>query len=175
MDASCSSNPRTVSWPRSRQSSRTSSMTLILRTWSCLNPRCRKIFQSWEKSNPACDKCGCVKVSWVPGGGHIGKVAKAADATLRSAADSFGLTNLNSPSASRLNRAQPKLEQPPVDDSIGVKHFAPGFSAAISRGWDGRGGATCGPSESGVNAHGRVTIGAQLASGAYPGVQRDFG
>ena len=115
-------------------------------------------------------------MSWVPGGGHIGKVAGNADKTLRSAADSFGLTNLNSPSPSRLDRAQPKYEQPPVDDSLGVKHFAPGFSAHISRGWDGRGGATCTPSESGVNASGKVTIGAPLpASASYPGVAQNFG
>jgi hypothetical protein len=134
-------------------------------------------FHSYEKANPPCPECGCIKVSWVPGGGHIGKMAPKADATLRSLADSFGLTNMNSPSPSRLNRAQPKIEQPPVDDSMGVKHFAPGFSAHVSRGWDGMGGATCGPSEGSVTAAGRVTVGAALSPGqrSYPGVQRNFG
>jgi hypothetical protein len=42
----------------------------------------------------------------------------------------YGLTNLNSPSPSRLNRAMPWADNSQVapDRSLGIKHFAPGFS-----------------------------------------------
>lgn len=115
------------------------------------------MFHSYEKANPPCSKCGCVKVAWVPGGGHIAKTAPSADATLRSLADQAGMTNMNSPSHSRVNRAMPKVEQPPVDLTYGVRHFAPGFSAAVSSQ-----GATCGPSVASVDLRGSVRINRQL-------------
>jgi hypothetical protein len=75
------------------------------------------------------------------------------------------MSNINSPSASRLNRAMPKFEQPRPD--MPVKHFAPGFSAPVSSG-----GATCQVSEAAVNLHGKVATGRALThSRSVPGPQ----
>ena len=57
-------------------------MSGIIRSWQCLNARCKRRFEAWEP-NPACPSCKCVRVDWVPGGGHIAGTAKAADAELR--------------------------------------------------------------------------------------------
>jgi hypothetical protein len=128
-----------------------------------LNPRCSKIFNSFEKGNPPCDHCGCVKVAWVPGPVNIGKVAPSADATLRSLATDYGMVNMNSGSHSRLNRAMPKFEQRRAD--MPVKHFAPGFSAAVSSA-----GATCVESEAANTVTGKVTTNRTLpASTSIPG------
>lgn len=71
-------------------------MAYILRTWACLNPECGREFDSGDPA-PYCPGCECAKVRWIPRGGHIiGPNTKHADATLRSVADSFGLTNMNS-------------------------------------------------------------------------------
>ena len=97
----------------------------------CLNPRCRTEFHSFDHANPPCPKCGNLRVSWVPGGGHIAKRSPSLDRTVRSLADSFGLTDLNSPSPSRLNRAMPRIARPAESTKLGTKHFAPGFSADV--------------------------------------------
>lgn len=116
----------------------------ILRTWMCLNARCKAQFDSWE-ANPECSKCGCVRVSWMPGGGHVSKDMRRLDASLNSLAKSYGMGNINSPSPSRLNRAMPKLE-PRIADGP-VLNFAPGFAAPFNRG----GLATCEPSHQRVD------------------------
>jgi hypothetical protein len=102
---------------------------------------------------------------WIPGGGHTATVAPKADATLRSLASDYGMSNMNSPSASRVGRAMPKFDQPRAD--MPVKHFAPGFSAPVSSG-----GPTCQVSEASVNLHGKVATGKSLQhSRSVPGPQ----
>ena len=140
---------------------------MISRDWQCLN--CGHGFHSFEKANPSCPQCGCVRVNWTPGGGHIGKVAPRADATLRGLADQFGMTNMNSPSPSRLNRSMPRLEQPKFDSSYGQRHFAPGFSSPISPH-----GATCAPSTAPIDVRGKVQIGVPRGrSETIPGPERN--
>jgi hypothetical protein len=127
-----------------------------------MNRACSRIFHSFEKGNPACTYCGCVRVAWVPGGGHAAKVAPQADATLRSLARDYGMANINSASQSRLGRAMPKYEQKRAD--MPTMHFAPGFSAPVSSA-----GATCQETEARGNAvTGKVTTGRTLpASRSY--------
>jgi len=140
-------------------------MADILRSWLCLNHRCNARFDAWE-SHPACSKCGCVRVSWVPGGGHVAGTAKAADAELRTLADHFGLSDINS--ARRDQRAKPFLPpQPAVDRNAAPSmQFMPGFTAPINPER-----ATCVPSTSKVNFKTRVQTGSALPhSRSVPGV-----
>jgi hypothetical protein len=136
---------------------------MISRTWMCLNRACRAQFHSYE-ANPACSECGCVKVQWVPGGGHIAKNG-GVDRTVRHLADVYGMSDINSPSPSRLNRAAPKVVQPPVDVSAPPMQFAPGFTAHVSPH-----GATCAPSTTGVHARISASPGTALTgSKSVPG------
>jgi len=135
---------------------------MISRDWHCQNDRCGQSFHSYEKANPPCPACGCVRVSWVPGGGHIGNMSKRVDARLRDIADQHGLTNLNSPSPSRVNRAAPVLNKPapPPDPEFGVRAYGGiGLSAPLSRSHDPMGDIYCVPSSSSVNVKGSVAIG----------------
>ena len=138
---------------------------MISRDWRCMNKRCGRVFHSFEKGNPECTWCGCARVAWIPGGGHIGTGAAAVDKTVRSLAADYGMSQVNTPSHSRLNRAMPKFPQPVAD--MPVKHFAPGFSAPVSSH-----GATCQVSEAAVNLVGKVGIGRPLThSRSVPGPQ----
>lgn len=138
---------------------------MISRDWHCLNERCGHAFHSFDPANPPCPQCGCVRVSWIPGGGHIGKMAKSVDKSLRAIADQHGLTNLNSPSHSRLNRAMPRLEVPPISPEMGIRNFAPGFSAPVSAH-----GPICVPSTAPIDLRGKVQIGvARDSSKSIPG------
>lgn len=138
---------------------------MISRNWHCLNPSCRTEFHSFEKANPPCPACGCVRVDWTPGGGHTMGLAPRVDARLRSIADQHGMTNLNSPSPSRLNRAAPRIDSPAPSPELGTVHFGPGFSAPVSRD-----GPICVPSSSPVNLRGKIPIGvARSASQTVPG------
>lgn len=139
----------------------------VLRSWQCLNGRCEQTFDDWE-ANPACPDCGCVRVSWIPGGGHVAGTAKAADAELRALADNFGMTDMNS--AQRDQRAKPGLPSaPPIDRHAPSVSFAPGFSSPLVRDQQGQPVATCLPSTSNVNFKTRVGTGTALApSKAYP-------
>jgi hypothetical protein len=138
---------------------------MLSRDWRCLNQRCGKTFHSFEKANPDCAHCGSARVAWIPGGGHVGKVAVSADATLRQLATNYGMADIASPSPSRTNRAMPKYEQRRAD--LPVKHFAPGFSAPVAST-----GATCQVSEAAVNLTGKVATGRALPhSRTVPGPQ----
>lgn len=141
---------------------------MISRDWHCLNPQCGHEYHSFEKANPPCPACGCLRVDWIPGGGHTGGMARRVDARLRDIADQHGFTNLNSASPSRLNRAAPRIETPPISPELGVKHFAPGFSAPISAH-----GPICVPSVAPLNLRGKVSVGAHAqrheASATMPG------
>lgn len=123
-----------------------------------MNRGCGKQFHSYE-NNPECPHCGCVRVSWVPGGGHIGKVAPTADSILRTLAADAGLTNLNSPSPSRLNRAMPQAKQPSQQGTLGVKHWAPGFSSEVYH------SPHCAPSLSPPNLKGFLPVGKVMPKG----------
>ena len=74
----------------------------------------------------------CVRVQWIPGGGHIAGTAKAADAELRNLVDVFKMTDINS--AQRGERAMPKLAQPvnPGRNAPNMQ-FGPGFTSPIVR------------------------------------------
>jgi len=117
---------------------------MLSRTWQCANKRCGAQFHSYEHGNPPCPRCGCVRVGWIPGGGHIGSI-KALDASLKSLAQSYGMSDINSASPSRLNRAMPKHE--PVIADGPVLNFAPGFAAPFNT----QGFCTCEPSHAKVN------------------------
>lgn len=136
-------------------------MAEILRSWRCLNTRCDRVFDAWD-ANPACPGCGCVRVQWVPGGGHVAGTAKAADAELRNLADIFRMKDMNS--ARRGERAMPKLDQPKSNERQTT--FAPGFTGPVSMQ-----GATCMPSTTGVSYKAKVGIGAALSrSRSDPGI-----
>src|SRR5215471_341346 len=89
--------------------------SMLSRTWQCANKRCGAQFHSYEHGNPPCPRCGCVRVGWVPGGGHVSST-KGLDASLKALAQSYGMSDINSASPSRLNRAMPKHD-PVVADS----------------------------------------------------------
>lgn len=82
---------------------------MISRNWHCLS--CRKVFHSFERNSPECPVCGSLKCTWVPGGGHVAKLAPGVDQTVKQLAFDYGMSDVNSPSPSRLNRAMPR---PPV-------------------------------------------------------------
>jgi hypothetical protein len=132
-------------------------MAEILRNWRCLNARCAVQFEAWA-NNPECSKCGCARVQWVPGGGHVAGTRQAADAELRQLADNFGMTNMNS--ASRDQRAKPTLQQPTMDRNTPNMQFAPGFTAAVHPHQ-----AMCVPSSSKVNFKAKVAANAALPAG----------
>lgn len=133
----------------------------------CLNPKCGKIFHSFEKGNPECPHCRCVKVSWVPGGGHIGKAAPGIDKTLKTLAADYGLSNLNSVSPSRQPQAK-VMPAAPAAGSFGVKHWAPGFSSDVYP------GSHCQSSSTPVNLRGLQPVGRVMprsGSIATPGLR----
>jgi hypothetical protein len=142
-------------------------MADIIRSWLCLNARCRSQFDAWD-ANPACPKCECVRVQWVPGGGHVAGSAKAADAELRALADCFKLGDINS--ARRDERAKPALKQPPVDRSQTMQ-FAPGFaSVPYARDAAGKVYPVCQPSAQDVSFKVRSAArAAQDRTGVGPG------
>jgi hypothetical protein len=146
-------------------------MSDILRTWLCGNARCGQSFDSWER-NPNCTACGCVRVSWVPGGGNVlTEACKTADTELRKLAGNFGLDNINS--AQRDRRAMPALPPPPQHAGRNEPNmnFGQGFTAPLVRDQRGQPVATCLPSTSNVNFKARVGTGVALPhSRSVPGV-----
>lgn len=141
-------------------------MAEIIRSWLCLNARCNAQFTAWEP-NPACSTCGCVRVQWVPGGGHVAGTAKGADAELRALADAFRMPDINS--AVRGERAKPTVSQPYVDQKGAPAHqFAPGFAAVAHPER-----AVCVPSSQNVNFKTKLGVGNALGAGklGLPSVQ----
>lgn len=138
----------------------------ILRTWHCQNTaRCGKQFDSWEP-NPECPACHCVRVSWVPAGGHIrGEATKGAEAELRALADVFRMTDMNS---AEEGRGAKKVRLPAAAPSGPVHTFAPGFSAPVAPG----AGAACVPTSSQVDFKVSAGVGTALApSKVFPNVR----
>jgi hypothetical protein len=136
----------------------------VIRSWQCLNARCHNAFQAWE-SNPACPKCRCVRVSWIPGGGHVAGTARAADAELRTLADNYGLTNLNSAQEGRGAKIV-KTPPPAPQNREAAMQFAPGF-AQVPYVRDRQGGvhSVCAPSMQNVNFKTRVGAEVPLGGG----------
>jgi hypothetical protein len=136
-------------------------MAEILRTWVCLN--CEHQFDAWEP-NPECPDCGCVRVSWVPGGGHTLGVAPGVDAEFRKLTDTFGMTDM----ASGGNGAKVRASQPAVaPNSAPLHHFAPGFACTPdpSR-------PVCVPTSAQVKANHKLTIGQALSpNGNFPSLK----
>lgn len=145
----------------------------VIRSWQCLNKSCGCEFQAWE-ANPACPDCGCVRVNWIPGGGHCAGTAKAADADLRLLADNYGLTDLNS---AEEGRAAKKVRLGPEPDRHAQPMtFAQGFSAAVdpvrARHAGNQSGAQCLPSSAGLTHKVKAGVGNRLsASRSVPGAQ----
>jgi len=139
-------------------------MAEILRTWACLNGDCAKVFDAWE-ANPECPACGCLRVSWIPGGGHVGGSAAGIDCEFRTLADNYGLTDLHS--ARRGEAAKVMTRQPTIDPRSGPpKIFAPGFACVPHAT-----AAVCVPSMMNVNFKTQAGIGGALAkSRTVPGV-----
>ena len=135
---------------------------MLSRNWQCLNGRCRATFHSYEHGNPPCPRCGCLRVTWIPGGGHVSGV-KALDASLKALAAGYGMSDINSASPSRRNVAMPKHD--PVVADGPVLTFAPGFAAPFNK----AGRATCEPSHARVDF--KVTAAAEkqlTPNGKYP-------
>jgi len=141
-------------------------MTGIIRSWQCKNTRCNCAFDSWE-ANPACPKCQCVRVGWIPGGGHIAGTAASCDADLRALADCFRMTDIHS-SARGGYAKQGQIKHPRAADGP-VHTFAPGFSAAVNP----QQGATCVPTNSKVDFKVKTGTGNKFGPGALglPGVR----
>lgn len=139
-------------------------MAEIIRTWGCQNLRCEKVFDSWE-ANPVCPVCKCVRVAWVPGGGHIAGAARSADAELRHLADIFRMGDMNS---AEEGRAAKKVNLPPPPAPSGPVHtFAPGFTASVNP----TVGAQCVPTANKVDFKVKASPGSRLAPNAsYPGL-----
>jgi hypothetical protein len=145
---------------------------MISRDWHCQNERCANTFHSFDNGNPPCPKCGCVRVSWIPGGGHVMSMAPRMDKRLRLIAESQGCTNLNSPSPSRLNRAKERIYVPPMSPELGQKHWGLGISSEMSRH-----GPVCVQASSEVNLVGRLPVGQHASprgpNRAFPGPSAD--
>lgn len=137
---------------------------MISRDWMCQNSACGSVFHSYSDANPPCPECGCLRVSWVPGGGHVlsGRT-RSLDRTVRGLAEQHGMTNLNSPSESRLNRAAPRVYQPPLSPELGVKHWGHGIATQFSAH-----GVTATQAASPINLTGKLAVG-QHAQPRYGG------
>lgn len=105
----------------------------------------------------------------MPGGGHIltGKTRRM-DARLDSIARQHGVTNLNSPSPSRVNRAAPVLPPKPISPEAGVRHWGMGITSAVSLH-----GAVAVEAASPIDLRGKLAIGTHAApnpaSASVPG------
>lgn len=141
---------------------------MISRDWHCLNEKCGGAFHSFDRANPPCPKCGCVRVSWVPGGGHIMGMAPRMDKRLRMIAEQQGMSDLNSVSPSRSMRAAPKAPTPPLSPELGTKHWGMGITSQFSAH-----GPVCVESANPIRLRGQVGVGPNALprgpNNAFPG------
>jgi hypothetical protein len=138
---------------------------MIIRSWICENFRCTEWFDSYEP-NPACPKCGCVRVSWRPAGGHIGGQAKGAEKELRALADIFKMTDMNSAEEGRAAKKVRLPEKP--DNGAPVHTFKGGFAAAINP----AAGAQCVPTANKIDYKVKASPGDRLApNGSFPAIR----
>jgi hypothetical protein len=144
-------------------------MTGILRTWQCHNPRCGKVFDSWD-AYPSCPGCKNVKVSWVPGGGHVMGVAPQVDADVRSLAERYGLSDLTpTRHGEKGGRAKPPLPamKAPSNGAMNFGGFVSPQPYAISN--DGQVHATCMPAANRIDYKVKATPGTAVPpSKIYP-------
>lgn len=85
---------------------------MIVRTYSCLNRRCRHEFDS-DGDFPPCPRCRGLRVQWVPRPVNINSSRTASiDATARQLAADFGLTNFRTPEAGRAAMPAPATPSP---------------------------------------------------------------
>jgi hypothetical protein len=95
-------------------------------------------------------------------------MAPRMDKRLRMIAEQQGMTNLNSPSPSRLNRAAPRVNVPPMSPELGEKHWGLGISSGMSRH-----GAVCVEASSNINLKGTLAVGDHATprgpNAAFPG------
>jgi len=129
----------------------------VLRTWGCLN--CHAEFDSWE-SAPECPACECLRVTWVPKGGHIAGVSRSGDAEFKALADVFRLDDLRSAKAGESAKIVRAPQQ--TSPANGSPHDFGGFVANINPNL----GSQCVPTANRVNFKTTATIGQQLGAGA---------
>ena len=132
-------------------------MTGILRSWHCQNSACATTFDAWE-ANPHCPACGCVRVGWIPGGGHIGKSAGGADKELRILADMFKLGDMNSAQAGRGAKQVSAAPAAPSPRPQNLHTFGGMFTAAV----DPSQGAQCVPVVNKIDAKVKAAPGTSL-------------
>lgn len=123
---------------------------MIIRSYACLNRRCRHEFDS-DGDFPPCPRCRGLRVQWVPRPVNINTSRTAAiDKTARELAADFGLTNFRSPVAGQAAMPPPAIPHPAASaaPSNGETTFEP------QRGWrinlpadalTGAGKAVCAP------------------------------
>jgi hypothetical protein len=130
----------------------------VIRTWGCLN--CSREFDSWEAA-PSCPDCECVRVNWVPGGGHIAGVSRSGDAEFKALADIFKLDDLHSAkvgeAAKKINDPQPKY----ANSVFGTPHDFGGFVANINP----NAGAQCLPVANRINFKATAEVGRSFGGG----------
>ena len=126
----------------------------VIRHWQCMNARCSTQFESWD-ANPECPTCRCVRVQWIPGGGHVAGTAKAADAELRALADVFKMTDMHS--AERDYAA--KRVSTPTSAGSAPMQFGNGFAANVNP----AAGAQCVPTANRINYKVKAGQGQKLA------------
>lgn len=137
-------------------------MTGILRTWLCLNQRCKTQWNDWD-NYPSCPQCGNVRCQWVPGGGNIlSGATRDADGEAKALATMFNLSDLNS---GRRGEAVKPMARPTAHQERGApaKTFGPGFVGTVKHDINGSPVATCEPSLARVNFKAKVGVGKQLA------------
>lgn len=132
---------------------------MIIRTYSCLNRRCRHEFDS-DGDFPPCPRCRGLRVQWVPRPVNINSARTAGiDATARQLAADYGLTNFRSPQPGQpaIPPARPAPPQPPPPASGRANVFEPQQGWRITLPDDalqGAGHAVCAPT--GVTAKVKV-------------------
>lgn len=116
---------------------------MIIRSYACLNRRCRTEFESWADT-PSCPACKQFRIRWVPKQVNTAAIAPKADRDFRDLAETFNLSDIAS--AREGERAKPKL--------VASKQYegpkttlapAPGFSAQIPTAALANGAAMCVP------------------------------
>ena len=127
----------------------------IHRTWQCHNTACARVFNSHQR-NPACPKCGCIRVGWVPGRVNIGsETTRHNDTTLRDLAQAYGLSDLRSAREGESVKVPAR-----ASGGSGVMNFQ-GFAANI----DPSAGPQCVPTVNRINAKVSSGIGQKLPGG----------
>lgn len=114
---------------------------MIIRTYSCLNRRCRHEFDS-DGDFPPCPRCRGLRVQWIPKPVNINSErTRRIDATGRQLATDFGLTNFRTPQAGQAAVAAPTAGKEP-----NIFEPLPGWRIAVpDAALQGRGAALCAP------------------------------